>query len=96
MLCALKCDQHIQIACTFLSKGNQRLVLRRVVPSVQGIHVREFYDYDPLRLPMASLRHFVASGLCQVAPAILAIIGPTLVLYSSNLAASVMLCSTIK
>jgi hypothetical protein len=26
---------------------------------------------------MASLRHFVASGLCQVAPAILAIIGPT-------------------
>src|ERR1700730_5924975 len=82
MLCALKRDQHIQIACTFLTKSNQWLVLRGVVPSVQGVHVWEFYNYDSLRLPMASLGHFVASALSQVAPPILsdhrAHVGPVL------------------
>src|ERR1700694_1450976 len=39
MLCALKRDQHIQITGTFLTKGDERLVFRRVVPSVEGIHI---------------------------------------------------------
>src|SRR6202023_3211952 len=34
------------------------------------------YDYDPLWFPMASLRHLVASALCQVAPTILGNHGP--------------------
>ena len=69
LLCALKRDQHIQIACTFLTKSNEWLVLRGVVPSVQGVHVWEFYNYDSLRPPMASLGHFVTSALREVAPA---------------------------
>ena len=76
LLCALKRDQHIQIACTFLTKSNQWLVLRGVVPSVQGVHVWEFYNYDSLRPPMASLGHFVTSALREVAPAILSDGGP--------------------
>jgi hypothetical protein len=96
LLCALKRDQHIQITCTFLTKGDERLLFRRIVPSVEGIHVWELYDYNPFWFPMSSLRHFMASALCQVAPPCLEIIGPTLVLCSSNLAASVMMCSTTR
>jgi hypothetical protein len=71
LLCALKRDQHTQITCTFLTKGDERLLFRRIVPSVEGIHVWELYDCDPFWFPMSSLRHFMASALCQVAPAVL-------------------------
>jgi len=71
LLCALKADQHTQITCTFLTKGDERLLFRPIVPSVEGIHVWELYDYDPFWFPMSSLRHFMASALCQVAPAVL-------------------------
>jgi hypothetical protein len=64
-------EQHIKVACRLLPKRNEWFVLRRVVPSVEGVHVGELYDCDPLRFPVASLGHFVASTLRQVTPAVL-------------------------
>ncbi len=70
-LTALKRDQHVQVTCRFLTKGNERLIFSRVVPSIEGIHIRELYDYDSLWFPVASFGHFVASALCQIASAVL-------------------------
>jgi hypothetical protein len=61
---AFKGDQHVQVACRFLAKDNERLIFSRVVPSIEGIDVRELYDYDSLWFPVASFGHFVASALC--------------------------------
>src|SRR5229473_3125330 len=71
LLNAFEREHHIQVACRFLAKGNQRLIFRRVVPGVERIHVREFDDNDALRFPVASLGHFVAAALGQVASAML-------------------------
>jgi hypothetical protein len=45
---------------------------------------------------VASFGHFVASALCQIASAVLGDQRPDLRPVSSNLAASVMMCSAIK
>jgi hypothetical protein len=71
VLGALQRDQHVLIACGFLTKGNERLIFRRVVPSGEGDHVRELDDYDSFGFPVPSLRHFMASAFCQVTPAML-------------------------
>ena len=56
---ALKYEQHVLIACARLTQRNERLILRRVVPGVEHIHVRKLDDDNALRLPMAALRQFV-------------------------------------
>jgi hypothetical protein len=58
-LCALKHEQHVLIARARLTKGDEWLILRRVVPGVELIHVRELDDDNALWLPMAALRQFV-------------------------------------
>ena len=68
---ALKRDQHVEVARTFLAKRDERLVLRRLVPSVQCRHVRELNYYDPLGLPVAALGKFVAAALGQIAATVL-------------------------
>jgi|SRR5215467_13992658 len=53
---ALKHEQHVLIACARITKGDERLILRQIVPGVERIHVRELDDDNALRLPMAALR----------------------------------------
>src|SRR5215467_2937362 len=55
----LKNEQHGLIACGRLTKSGERLKLRRVVEGIERIHVRELDDENAIRLPMATLRHFV-------------------------------------
>src|SRR5262249_21133015 len=56
---AFKHEQHGLIACARLTKGDEGLILRRVVEGVERIHVRELDDENAIRLPMATLRRFV-------------------------------------
>src|SRR5215471_4858917 len=67
---ALEREQHVQVAGGLFSKGNERLVLRRIVPAVEGVHIWKFDDGNSLGLPMATLRHFVAAALCEVSPTV--------------------------
>src|SRR5450759_2639222 len=59
-------EQHIQVARAFFAQGNERLVFGRVIPGIKGIHIRELYDHNSLRFPVAALWQFVASAFCQV------------------------------
>ena len=47
--CYTEREHHIEIARALLAKGNERLVLGRVVPGVKRVHVGKFDDYDSLR-----------------------------------------------
>src|SRR5215472_16976841 len=44
----VKHEQHVLIACARLTKGDKRLILWRVVPSVERIHVGKLDDDNPV------------------------------------------------
>ena len=89
-------NQHVQVACALFPESDQRLIFRRGEPNVESVHVRKFNCDYTFWLPMTAFGKFVAATVRQVPAPCFAIIGPTLVRYSSNFSASEMMCLTTK